>query len=151
MKEYKSFGDLARALDRNLGELQVGFAAAMEISAIAVTGAAQAAIGQYQHEDMGPAQPWEELKDSTKADRVRQGYSENDPLQRSGELRDSISHQAGQREFVVGSTEPVALYQELGTPTIPPRAFLATALHRNVPTILRTVGKAAEESLAGTK
>ena len=150
-KEYKTFSGLARAFERNLGELQGAFAAAMEVGAIAVVGAAREELGHYQREDMGPAAPWEELADVTKADRVRQGYPENDPELRTGEMRDGIKHQAGPKEFVVGSEDPVAFYQVMGTPKMPPRDFLSPALHRNIPFILKTIGEAAETTLAGTK
>ena len=149
MKEFKSFGALAKALKRNVNELKIGMATAMEISAIAVTGEAKSIIGHYQRDNMGGSEPWAELKDSTKADRLAKGYSENDPLLRSGELWESIQFEASGNEFIVGSDDPISLYQELGTPRIPPRPFLAPALYRNIPTIMHNIGEAIEKSLAG--
>jgi phage gpG-like protein len=49
------------------------------------------------------------------------------PWLRSGGLLDSISHQTVGTEAVVGSTSLIAVYQELGTRTDPPRPFLAPA------------------------
>ena len=151
MKELNSFADLAQAFKRNLGVLDGAFEVAMEASAVAVATEARQELGEYQREDMGPAAPWDELKQATKNDRVRQGYPENDPLLRSGDLRDSIEYQAGPKGFVVGSVDPVALYQFAGTPQMPPRDALSPALHRNVSTILHNVGTTVEETLAGAK
>ena len=53
------------------------------------------------------------------------------PWLRTGELRDSIGTKSSESEAVVGAASPTALYQEHGTPTVPPRPFLApvAALH----------------------
>jgi hypothetical protein len=82
-------------------------------------------IGSYKN----PA--WPQLAESTQADRERQGFPADEPLLRTGELRDSIGafvemHGAGGRA-VVGSNDPVAEWQELGTSRIPPRSFLLAA------------------------
>jgi phage gpG-like protein len=53
------------------------------------------------------------------------GEDHSAPWLRTGMLHESISHQANATEAVVGSSDPVALYQELGTHRIPPRPFLA--------------------------
>ena len=50
---------------------------------------AKAEIGTYQ-DQAGPFIAWPELADSTKEDRTRQGFTENDPGLRSGAMRDSI-------------------------------------------------------------
>ena len=155
MKTYQSFGALARALERVSLKLPDSLGAAMEASAVLVEQTAKAEIGTYQTADMGPFTEWAPLKPATVAEKRALGYAddENDnPLLRTGEMRDSISHAYDwQRfEFVVGSTDEIAVYQELGTPKgLPPRPFLAPALYRNVPTILKLVGTSIESTLAG--
>lgn len=47
------------------------------------------------------------------------------PWLRTGELRASITHQVIEGSAVIGSADQVAVDQELGTRTIPPRPFLA--------------------------
>lgn len=47
------------------------------------------------------------------------------PWLRTGELRDSISHRSDGSALVVGSVSQVAVDQELGTRSIPPRPFLS--------------------------
>ena len=49
------------------------------------------------------------------------------PWLRDGTLRDSIGISVTAEEATIGSTDPVALDQECGTRTDPPRPFLAPA------------------------
>lgn len=55
------------------------------------------------------------------------GDDHTTPWLRTGELRASVGHQSDGAVAVVGSTSQVAVYQELGTPSIPPRSFLASS------------------------
>ena len=95
---------------------------ALELGCEIIEAEAKRVIGTY---DYG----WQQLAEATRADRARQGYPENEPLLRTGEMRDSIGHtilipgKLGE----VGSNNPIAVYQELGTATIPARSFLAGA------------------------
>lgn len=115
-------------------------------AAVAIERTAKAEIGTYQGE-VGPFPGWVELADNTKADRVAKGFTENDPLKRSGGLEKSISHEISGLEAVIGSDSDVMVYQELGTPNIPPRAVLGPAAIRNKDLILKTLGQAAAEGL----
>jgi HK97 gp10 family phage protein len=103
-------------------------------------------IGDYQAE-VGPFAGWVELADSTKADRVAKGFTENDPLLRTGGLRDSISRQVEGDEAAVGSTSDIAVYQELGTDKIPPRPFLGPAAFKNRDRIESLLGLAVIHAL----
>jgi len=73
------------------------------------------------------------LADATVADRVAKGFSPNETLLRTGELKRSIGWEhTGVLSTVVGSRDPKAVYHELGTATIPRRPFLAaTADEKN--------------------
>lgn len=99
---------------------------------------AKRVIGTY---DYG----WPELAAATKADRVSKGFAENEPLLRTGEMRDSIEHTVA-REFLetigyVGTNNEIAVYQELGTTKIPPRSFLAqAAIHKESEVVLKLGG-----------
>lgn len=53
------------------------------------------------------------------------GTDHETPWFRTGELRDSIVSEATGDEAVVASSAPVAVFQEHGTATVPPRPFLA--------------------------
>lgn len=155
MKTYKSFGALAKTLAGCVARMEMSLAVAMEAGAVIVEEAAKAEIGHYQRENMGDDrgrwEGWAELKPATKKDRLRQGYDENDPLLRSGEMRDSIEHVSTMKYFVVGSKSDILLWQELGTARIQPRSVLALALFRSTPLVMRLIGKTIEKTLAGKK
>lgn len=104
-------------------------------------------IGHYQAA-MGEHQAWPELADSTKKDRVRKGFPEDEPLLRTGELRDSISSKADALSVTIGSTSDVMVYQELGTATIPPRPVLGTALYKNKDKVVVGIGAAVFETVS---
>ena len=54
------------------------------------------------------------------------GSDHETPWLETGSLRDSISYDVQGTEAVIGSGSDVAVYQELGTPSIPPRPFLGS-------------------------
>ena len=114
--------------------------------AAAIEATAKAEIGTYQR-GVGYFPPWQELAPATKADRVHKGFTENDPLLRTGGLRDSISSEVHALEAAIGSTSDIMVYQELGTSTIPPRAVLGPAAVRNHKRIEMILGEAAVAGL----
>ncbi len=58
---------------------------------------------------------------------MSKGFPANNPLLRSGELRDSITMRSDGNGAIIGSPLDIALYQENGTEHIPPRPFLGPA------------------------
>ena len=104
-------------------------------------------IQRRAREKLGTYQPgWPELADGTKKQRVALGWSENDPLLRSGELANSIGYRVhwswrgwdaavgvpdvmigdGSKENPMRSAATVAMVMELGSPrhNVPARPFL---------------------------
>ncbi|MFC3109932.1 hypothetical protein ACFQAT_08160 [Undibacterium arcticum] len=146
MKEFAHLGEMVAHLATMAAAETLALHHGLKKCAVAIERTAKQEIGEYQGE-VGPFAGWVELADSTKADRVAQGFTENDPLLRSGKLRASISHQIHGLEAVVGSDSDIMVYQELGTEHIPPRAVLGPAAIRNKELILKTLGKAAAEGL----
>ncbi len=122
----------------------------LENAAVMVEKRAKEKIGGYQ-DQVGPFIAWPELAESTKADRVKQGYPEDEPLLRSGEMRDSIEHTVQGNVAQIGSNSDIAVYQELGTEHIPPRSFLGGAAAEAVPKILELTGKTMVAALVGEK
>lgn len=121
---------------------------ALDQAARVIQREAKASIGDYQ----GAATPfgaWPQLAESTQRDRVAQGFTPNDPLLRTGHLRDSIGRRVGDREAVIGSDEPVAVFQELGTRTIPPRSFLGGAAVRKTDEVVAILGGRVVAALRG--
>lgn len=121
---------------------------ALEKAAKLVEKRAKEKIGEYQ-DQAGPFIAWPDLAESTKADRARQGFPEDEPLLRTGEMRDSIEHTVGNGEAQVGSNSDIAVYQELGTQHIPPRSFLGGAVVDEMDRIIKIVGDDAVAALVG--
>lgn len=96
-------------------------------------------IGVYQPA-YGSFDAWAPLAESTKADRVRQGYSEDEPLLRSGELRESIQSEVVGLAAIVGTKSKIGLWQEVGTKHIPPRPFIGPAYVRKIDPLMEAIG-----------
>jgi len=124
-----SFSDVATRISQ-MASLE-GDKAFLEAVGTKIEGEAKEIIGHYQRSDTGPFPEWEELDPATKADRVSKGFAENEPLLRTGDLRDSIHHKVVGHFVAIGSDNPIAIYQEMGTSTIPPRPFLRIAAWRS--------------------
>lgn len=94
---------------------------------------------------------WPALADSTIAEKQRLGYvgqvSGTDPLLRSGELRESIGAAVEGLKLEVGSTSKIGLWQEVGTPKIPARPFIAPAAINEIPHATKVLGTVAAKLL----
>lgn len=121
---------------------------ALERAAKLVEDEAKREIGTYQ-DGAGPFAAWAELAESTKDDRVRLGFSEDEPGLRTGEMRDSIDHKVEGNEAVVGSTSEKMVWFELGTTRQPPRSVLGGALVRKEEEVARLLGEASVAALIG--
>ncbi len=104
-----------------------------------IEAAAKEELGVYQPAT-GPFNAWDPLADSTMNDRINQGYPADEPLLRSGELRDSIQHEVQGLAAIVGTKSPIGLWQEVGTDRIPPRPFIGPAYIRKIDGLLDEVG-----------
>lgn len=142
-------GGFAAQLARVAAELPVVEAVALNAAATVIEHAAKEEIGTYQRSAMGPFDEWAELAESTKADRVHQGFTENDPGLRTGEMRDSISHVVRGREAEIGSDDQNLVWFEMGTTKQPPRSVLGVAAHRNADRVVNLIGRAITSHIAG--
>lgn len=129
MKEFGSFAAFAAHLERlALAGPEVTHHIA-EKSAEEIQATAKGMIGDYQ-KGIGPYPAWEELADSTQAERARLGYSDNDPGYRSGEMKESVKRTAEGSEAAVGSNDQHMVWFDIGTSKQPPRpVFGPAALH----------------------
>jgi phage gpG-like protein len=133
------------AVDRDLEELCGAHghnSAIVEKACQIIQKKAKSAIGKTHD-------AWSPLAESTKEDRVRHGFPANQPLLRTGELRDSIEYTVRGNEGAVGSNLDIAVYQELGTSRIPPRSFLVSAAIASEDRIHRLAGASAAAVIAG--
>lgn len=134
--------DLAKSLAKAGAKINVELAVAVESVATKIENTAKEEFGIYQ-DPIGDFNGWADLKESTIAERVQKGFSPNDPLLRTGELRDSIQHETMGLEAVVGSKDPLMLWQELGTEKgIPPRPVLGPASVRSEEEIHKAIAAA---------
>ena len=129
-------------------EIQHHQRTAMERACRVVEAEAKREIGTYQ-DAAAPFAGWAELADSTKEDRVRLGFSENDPGLRTGEMRDSIGHVVGENEGVVGSNDDKLVWFELGTDKQTPRSVLGMAAVHKVEDVARILGEGVRAALVG--
>lgn len=124
--EFNSFGAMGLHLTKLAA---VGDAVTHHIAkegGKAVQTDAKGRIGSYQ-DGVGPFPAWANLAEATVDDRLRKGFTPDDPLLRTGGLRDSIKVTVDGNDATIGSASEIALYQEQGTDKIPPRPFLGPA------------------------
>ncbi len=162
----KSFDGIA-AFIRHLAIMQATIPAAekdwLTAAARIVQREAKAELGTYQRANTGPFGPWPELADATKRERAEKGFSENEPLLRTGALRDSITVAVRGHEAAIGSESEIAVYQELGTTGsagssmwgkvgrqhVPPRPFLGPAGFRKGEEAAKLIGAHVGWHVAG--
>ena len=80
------------------------------------------------------------------------GGPHSHPWLRTGTLHDSVSVSTTASEAVIGSSDPVALYQEQGSDILPPRPTFGPMAALAAPGIAKRLGKIAHEAItAGSK
>lgn len=131
----------AREMSFASATIATGLEASFRVIVKEIEETAKEGIGVYQPA-YGPFDAWTSLAESTKADRVRQGYSEDEPLLRSGELRDSIESDIVGLAAIVGTKNAIGLWQEVGTCHIPPRPFIGPAYVRMIEPLMESIGRA---------
>ena len=110
---------------------------ALEKAAQIVEEEAKRVIGTYDYN-------WPPLAESTLKNKAA-----DTPLLETGEMRDSIEHVSDHKEAQIGSNNDKAVWQELGTKTIPPRSFLAGALQHKAEEVVEIIGRDITKALAG--
>jgi hypothetical protein len=166
----ESFGALLRVLAL---EMERAAEAALLDGARDVAEDAARRLGTYQGA-VGSFPAWQQLAQSTQNERVELGYSANDPLLRSGELKAAITMEARAREAVVGvpsmtvgdgtkanptrNIGDIAVDMEFGTsstgrggPGIPERPFLGPAGFVKAPGIAEGIVHAAGDAFCGKR
>ncbi len=142
MSEFSILGFIAKLSDVAVHVHEVGHEA-LEVAAQIVKKEAKSELGTYQG-SAGPFAGWQSLADATIAARINAGYPGDEPLLITGDLRDSIEHtviMSGWNGAAwVGSDNPIAAYQEVGTKKIPPRSFLGGALFRKSEEVKNLIG-----------
>lgn len=109
---------------------------------------AQQSLGTYQ-DAVGPFPAWAPLAEATREERERKGFTPDDPLLRSGGLRDSIEVQIDGDHAYIGSNHDAAAPMEYGTGTIPARSFLGSAAYRKAGEISEVIGNDLVKRISG--
>ena len=110
---------------------------------------ARETLGTYQ-DAVGPLPAWPELAASTQAERSLKGYTPNDPLLRSGELRDSIHDEVTDDPHGRVFTDSLyAADMEFGSRRSPPRPFMGVAVYRHGDEAAAKVGEAVAAAYSG--
>ena len=132
------------------GKMVLEVNSGLDLCARLIENTAKEEIGHYQAEH-GPFPAWAPLADSTMREKTRLGYtgrlSADDPLYRTGEMRDSIEHRTEDLEAEIGTDSEIAPYHEFGTSKMPPRPFLGPSLVRNKENIEKIIGGFAATAL----
>ncbi|WP_099347940.1 hypothetical protein [Acetobacter aceti] len=150
-------GFVAHLQKRVLPSLPVAVHRGVQDGAELIRDTVKGQIGQYLEgpEDGLPTAP---LADSTIDDRIRKGFTPNDPGLRSGEMRDGYGARVGEEglevEASIGSDDLKAVYFELGTVRDgqfhqPPRPELSVAASRCEQKIARGAGRMIVRALEG--
>jgi hypothetical protein len=143
-----NLGEWCRELERQIGAVKPVITMALNEIGEAAVEIAREKIGHYQ-EAIPPFPAWAPLTEATKADRAHQGYPEDEPLLRRGDLRDSIGHRVEPLLLEVGSTDPVMRWDEFGTPRMPPRPVLGPTMIEIEPFAREVLGAALVDVLSG--
>ncbi|WP_337037041.1 hypothetical protein [Pantoea agglomerans] len=136
----------AREMSSASASIATGLEAGFRVIVKEIEETAKEEIGVYQPA-YGHFDAWAPLAESTKADRIRQGYSEDEPLFRSGELKDSIDSEIVGLAAIAGTKSEIGLWQEVGTASIPPRPFIGPAYVRKIDPLIEMVGWVISRSL----
>lgn len=123
--------EFVAALAEVIIELPLVEHTAMEQAAVVVETEAKRVIGTYEY-------GWPPLAEAT----IARKANGDTPLLETGEMRDSIEHISSAKEAHIGSNSDKAVWQELGTSRgIPPRPFLAGALHHKADEVVKIIGE----------
>lgn len=157
MREFKDIASFARFIeDRVLPAVPRAVHRGVEDGAIRIRKATQAQLGQYLD---GPESglPTAPLADSTINERVRLGFTPDDPGLRTGDMRDSYGERvsgAGTKVTAyIGSDDIKAVVFEVGRLEAgnyqPPRPELAVAAARNEDKAANGVARVLVRTLSG--
>lgn len=138
MAVYRDAESMLAAIGSRLGTARAAVPAALAAAGAMIAEEAKSYIGSYQPTRDPDFPAWAPLTPQTQAERVRLGYSPDDPLLRSGALRDAIEVRVAGFAVSVGvpatpvagsnaTLGEIASWMEWGTATVPRRPFLLPA------------------------
>lgn len=148
MKSFGSLMDMSLHLAAQVPVIALELERGLGRVAKVIEDKAKAEIGHYQ-DAAGPFPAWPLLADSTEDEKAKAGYPTDAPLLRTGEMRESITHEVHGLEAVIGSPDERMVYHEFGTSHMPARPVLGPAAFTSKDAIIKLVGAAAVAGLIG--
>lgn len=147
MAEFGDLGDFIAHFATRAMAVERATSRALDAAAQVIQQDAKQRIGVYQPA-VGPHPGWAVLADSTQEQRVKLGFSPNDPLLRTGSLRDSIERKLISGDTaVIGTKDIRAGTLEFGNSRVPARPFIGPAAYANKDKIKEIIGTAAMQGL----
>jgi hypothetical protein len=157
MMKLNSLGALADVLEARSAAAVKATRTALREGAELVKVAARDCIGKYQPAK-GDIPAWAPLSAATQADRVSKGFMPDDPLLRTGALRDAIEiRPVGDDAMLVGVFDPeletIAAAMEFGyfnvraNRVVPPRSFIRGTVSEQGGIVAALIGRAFIESM----
>jgi hypothetical protein len=148
MKSFNSLGEFVAHLAGRVIAARALLEAGLEEIGQVIEKTAREELGTYQPA-VGPFPAWTDLADNTQQQREAAGFTPNDPLLASGEMRDTFGHRREGLEVVIGSTDEKMIYHEFGTTKMPPRPVFGPAAIRCEKDIEALAGAAAVTGIVG--
>lgn len=143
MPSVRSLADLAALLQAKLATLPEAEHRGLDKGTAYLLERTREIPGHYQD-------GWPQLAESTQADRVKKGFTPNDPLKRTGALAESYERTVlSHTEAAVGSNLDLAEYHEAGTSKMPPRPVLGASLAQNGQATADKIGAVVAKHIAG--
>lgn len=150
MKELNGFLGAAlqfAALDIALHESMKN---GLEEAARRIAETAKDEVGHYQPA-VGPFNKWDDLAESTEANKAQRGFPANAPLERTGGFRDSGQFEVKGFDAVVGSKDEKAPWFEFDTSRMPPRPVIGPVVIHNSRFIKSIIGRAVVEGISSVR
>lgn len=170
MKQFSDISDFIAHLVERVALVEIAQHHGLEVGARVIEAEAKHEIGTYQS-GAGPFDRWAPLAESTlegwggHPGKIELGYAPPDnPLLRTGALRDAIDHSVEGHEAAIGvpsrivtvndksvDVGDVAIWQELGTAKIPPRSFLGRAGFVKEKEVAEVIGIEIVHAISGVR
>lgn len=144
-RSFNSVGALAAFLENMAKTLPQAQRAALDEASKFALDKVKEIPGHYQSDPV-----WAKLAEATVEDRVRKGFTPDDPLKRTGEFAETFGrHVVGPTRAEVGSNDQRAEWFELGTRKMPPRPVLGAAKAQNDKHLVEIVGRRIQQHIGG--
>lgn len=157
--KFESFDALADEIDRRTVALPAAVREAAAAAGALAVEASKKMIGHYQPA-VGDLPAWAPLTDATKADRTAKGFTPDDPLLRSGELRDAVEFKPAvdgvgigvfgdSRLATIARAMEYGYYNVRAGRFVAPRSYIRGAVYVTLPAMIKEISGRVFAVLSG--